>query len=506
MMMMMIALRSKGNSRPNSSSSCSSAQWSACLLFMFQSMMMVIALACCSCSSSWWQWWLLLLFMFQDCSLLSMLRHDISPSHFRGLLFTIDNWEDFIFCRPKDWECITNGCWIQCRVSRHQIQHQRQHYQHHRLTLEVLIHWKWNRHCANLLSKLANTWFGFHPPEQPLVWFPPQGYSSVYVLCTPCTASFLVSFVCLLIMLFFHWLWKYYECSLLLFWRFWNKPEVLPFSFFPLFPWFLPLLCSQVLDEVQAYILLDRFLEPSDAIPSTEDRSFLQSVSGCSSSLLWNFPYSRQCGIIMCFILSLLPDYDDLLYGAPMFTEVLAPSSYFSEQVKTFSFCSWSLNEWIFCIFLLWTSMSLSLIWHLEFQVDLADTKESKDIPLWGTGVSIRIVHVQRLWKKWRKLTLWVWVLLTVSEEGEIMIAHQAMSEEVKQLLKDGLENATYASLKERLAAATQPEHLVTSAIFLPIYPLSYREGKYPWLAIETGLEQSWMGIRRGIGEFLFGN
>jgi nuclear pore complex protein Nup188 len=40
------------------------------------------------------------------------------------------------------------------------------------------------------------------------------------------------------------------------------------------------------------------------------------------------------------------------------------------------------------------------------------------------------------------------------------MIAHQAMSEEVKQLLKDGLENATYASLKERLAAATQPEHL----------------------------------------------
>jgi hypothetical protein len=41
-----------------------------------------------------------------------------------------------------------------------------------------------------------------------------------------------------------------------------------------------------VLDEVQAYILLDRFLEPSDAIPSTEDRSFLQSVSGCSSSLL----------------------------------------------------------------------------------------------------------------------------------------------------------------------------------------------------------------------------
>jgi hypothetical protein len=25
-------------------------------------------------------------------------------------------------------------------------------------------------------------------------------------------------------------------------------------------------------------------------------------------------------------------------------------------------------------------------------------------------------------------------------------------------------------------------------------------------LAIETGLEQSWMGIRRGIGEFLFGN
>jgi hypothetical protein len=47
----------------------------------------------------------------------------------------------------------------------------------------------------------------------------------------------------------------------------------------------------------------------------------------------------------MCFILSLLPDYDDLLYGAPMFTEVLAPSSYFSEQVKTFSFSSWSLNE-----------------------------------------------------------------------------------------------------------------------------------------------------------------
>jgi hypothetical protein len=25
-------------------------------------------------------------------------------------------------------------------------------------------------------------------------------------------------------------------------------------------------------------------------------------------------------------------------------------------------------------------------------------------------------------------------------------------------------------------------------------------------LAIDTGLEQSWMGIRRGIGEFLFGN
>ncbi len=93
-----------------------------------------------------------------------------------------------------------------------------------------------------------------------------------------------------------------------------------------------------------------------------------------------------------------------------------------------------------------------------------------------------------------------------MSEEGEIMIAHQAMSEEVKQLLKDGLENATYASLKERLAAATQPEHLVTSAIFLPIYPLSYRERKNPWLAIDTGLEQSWMGIRRGIEEFLFGN
>jgi hypothetical protein len=25
-------------------------------------------------------------------------------------------------------------------------------------------------------------------------------------------------------------------------------------------------------------------------------------------------------------------------------------------------------------------------------------------------------------------------------------------------------------------------------------------------LAIDTGLEQSWMGIRRGIEEFLFGN
>jgi hypothetical protein len=57
------------------------------------------------------------------------------------------------------------------------------------------------------------------------------------------------------------------------------------------------------------------------------------------------------------------------------------------------------MNEYS-AFFLLWTSMSLSLIWHLEFQVDLADTKESKDIPLWGTGVSIRIVHVQRLWKK----------------------------------------------------------------------------------------------------------
>ncbi len=67
-----------------------------------------------------------------------------------------------------------------------------------------------------------------------------------------------------------------------------------------------------------------------------------------------------------------------------------------------------------------------------------------------------------------------------MSEEGEIMIAREAMSEEVKQLLKDGLENAIYASLKERLAAATQPEHLVTNAIFLSIYPLSYREGKKP--------------------------
>ncbi len=44
--------------------------------------------------------------------------------------------------------------------------------------------------------------------------------------------------------------------------------------------------------------------------------------------------------------------------------------------------------------------MSLSLIWRLEFQVDVADTKQSKDIPLWGTGVCIRIVQVQRLWKK----------------------------------------------------------------------------------------------------------
>jgi hypothetical protein len=44
--------------------------------------------------------------------------------------------------------------------------------------------------------------------------------------------------------------------------------------------------------------------------------------------------------------------------------------------------------------------MSPSLIWRLEFQVDLADTKESKDIPLWGTGVSVRTVQVQRLWKK----------------------------------------------------------------------------------------------------------
>lgn len=44
--------------------------------------------------------------------------------------------------------------------------------------------------------------------------------------------------------------------------------------------------------------------------------------------------------------------------------------------------------------------MSLSLIWCLEFQVDLADTKESKDIPLWATDVFIRIVQVQRLWKK----------------------------------------------------------------------------------------------------------
>jgi hypothetical protein len=42
----------------------------------------------------------------------------------------------------------------------------------------------------------------------------------------------------------------------------------------------------------------------------------------------------------MCFVLSLLPDYDDLVSGAPMFTQVLAPSFNFSEQVETFSFCS----------------------------------------------------------------------------------------------------------------------------------------------------------------------
>jgi hypothetical protein len=56
------------------------------------------------------------------------------------------------------------------------------------------------------LNKSGNTWFHFHPLEQPFVWFPPQGYISMYVLCTRCTASFSVSFVCLLIMLFFHWL------------------------------------------------------------------------------------------------------------------------------------------------------------------------------------------------------------------------------------------------------------------------------------------------------------
>jgi hypothetical protein len=56
--------------------------------------------------------------------------------------------------------------------------------------------------------------------------------------------------------------------------------------------------------------------------------------------LFVKLPYSKQCSIIMCFVSSLLPDYDDLLSGAPMFTQVLAPSSYFSEQVETFSFCS----------------------------------------------------------------------------------------------------------------------------------------------------------------------
>ncbi|CAM6047081.1 unnamed protein product [Sphagnum compactum] len=112
-----------------------------------------------------------------------------------------------------------------------------------------------------------------------------------------------------------------------------------------------------VLDEVQAYILLDRFLEPSDAIPSTEDRSFLQSIT-------MTYYMERQC-LLKCLRLLLT----------------------FQSKSKLFPFAP-------------------------------------------------------------------------VSEEGEIMIAHQAMSEEVKQLLKDGLENATYASLKERLAAATQPEHL----------------------------------------------
>ncbi len=86
------------------------------------------------------------------------------------------------------------------------------------------------------------------------------------------------------------------------------------------------------------------------------------------------------------------------------------------------------------------------------------------------------------------------------------MNAYQVMSEEVKQLLKDGLENATYASLKERLAAAMQPQHLAMNAIFLSICPLSYREVKKPRLGIDTGLEGSRLSIRRGIGEFLFGN
>jgi len=44
--------------------------------------------------------------------------------------------------------------------------------------------------------------------------------------------------------------------------------------------------------------------------------------------------------------------------------------------------------------------MSLSLIWRLEFQVDLADTKRKQGHSFVGYCVSIRIVQVQRLWKK----------------------------------------------------------------------------------------------------------
>lgn len=60
----------------------------------------------------------------------------------------------------------------------------------------------------------------------------------------------------------------------------------------------------QVLDEIQAYILLSRYIESGALVPFSADRTFLQAVSGSKPSLPLsdlNKHFSDCIGCSVCY-------------------------------------------------------------------------------------------------------------------------------------------------------------------------------------------------------------